>query len=242
MTISSGLTVFVPVYNEAALVVANTHRLAAFLDTLGTPWEIILGSNGSTDGTVDLAAALEREIGALHWFHLPDKGVGAAFREGVRRARFEHIVTVDMDLSIELAFIASAHRLLTRCDMVIGSKTTGRQQRAWHRTMASNLFIRLARRLLKIDFHDYSIAAKGYRRSMVRRYCRHLDHHTFYVVSMVYHASRDDKRLIEIPVRCQDLRDSRFNLLHEGIYKFSRLFGLWFRVRCGRWWKAERNC
>ena len=201
MTIPPGLSVFVPVYNEAALVVANTRRLAAFLDKLGIPWEIILGSNGSTDTTPDLAAALAREIDALRWFHLPHRGVGAAFREGVRRARYEHIVTVDMDLSIELDFIGHAHRLLSRCDMVIGSKTNGRQRRAWHRKLASNLFIRLARHLLKIDFHDYSIAAKGYRKSLVRRYGRHLDDHTFYVVSMVCHASRDGQRLAEIPVR-----------------------------------------
>ena len=233
MTISPGLSVFVPVYNEASIVVANTRRLATFLDGLGIPWEIILGSNGSTDGTADLAAALSREIAPLRWFHLPDKGVGAAFREGVRRARYERIVTVDMDLSIELTFITRAHRLLERYDLVIGSKTTGRQRRAWHRTLASNLFIRLARHLLKIDFHDYSIAAKGYRKSLVQRYSRHLDNHTFYVVSMVYHTSRDGKRLVEIPVQCHDLRDSRFNLAHEGVYKFSRLFGLWSSTRRG---------
>jgi len=146
-------------------------------------------------------------------------------------AAHDRIITVDMDLSISLEFIPEALGLLDHSDMVIGSKITGEQQRSWSRKAASNLFIRLAGRLLSINYHDYSIAAKGYRKDLVRRYFEHIDDHTFYVVEIVHRASRDGFRILEIPVNCLDMRESRFNLLNEGVYKFGNLFRLWLKSK-----------
>jgi glycosyltransferase involved in cell wall biosynthesis len=231
MTNPQGLSVFVPVFNEEALVDSNTRRLQEYLERLSLPYEIIIGSNGSTDGTVWIARELCRQYPRIRLFHLPQKGVGKAFKEGVRISRYDRIVTVDMDLSIHLDFVGEACRLLGQYDMVIGSKITGSQQRAWLRRLASISFIRLAGILLRIHFNDYSIAAKGYRKALVQRYLPYVDDQTFYVVQLVYWASRDGKRLREIPVACTDLRGSRFNLIHEGFYKFGNLFWLWLLGR-----------
>jgi glycosyltransferase involved in cell wall biosynthesis len=231
MISASGITIFIPVYNEEDLLVENTVHLLGFLDSLKLPYEVILGSNGSTDGTVHLAGKLCRKHAGVRFFHLAKKGVGRAFREGVGMATYDRIITVDMDLSISLDFILEACRLLDHSDMVIGSKITGEQQRSWSRKTASNLFIRLARCLLHINYHDYSIAAKGYRKDLLKRYLEHIDDHTFYVVEIVHRASRDDYRILEIPVNCLDMRDSRFNLLNEGVYKFGNLFRLWLKSK-----------
>jgi len=226
-----GVTIFIPVYNEEALLVKNTLQLLAFLDGLKRPYEVIIGSNGSTDATVKLAAELSEKYASVRFFSLTSRGVGRAFGEGVRMAAFDRIVTVDMDLSIALDFISEACRLLDHSDMVIGSKITGEQQRSWFRKAASNVFIRLAGLLLHINYHDYSIAAKGYRKNLVKRYLEHIDDHTFYVVEIVCRASRDRCRILEIPVKCTDMRQSRFNLLNEGVYKFGNLFLLWLKER-----------
>ncbi|MBI9075610.1 MAG: glycosyltransferase family 2 protein [Desulfatibacillum sp.] len=229
-----GLTVFCPVYNEEEIIVANIQRLLAFLDSLnlGLPFEIIIGSNGSDDRTVELAQSLAREHAPLlKVFHLPEKGVGKAFVKGVEEARFDRIVTVDMDLSIDMEFIPRAFKLLDDFQIVIGSKVTGDQKRPWIRKSVSNLFIQLARVLLNIGFHDYSIAAKAYRTDMVKKYLPYADDLTFYVVKIVYFAARDGHRITEVPVSCHDMRESRFNLVHEGFYKFGNLFLLWARKK-----------
>jgi glycosyltransferase involved in cell wall biosynthesis len=229
MTLRPGVSLFIPVFNEAALIQPHTRRLIDYMETLNIPYEIILGSNGSTDSTVSLATRLSAANSHIRLFHLPHRGVGAAFREGIRKARHERIVTVDMDLSIRLDFIPLAYDLLESHDMVVGSKITGTQQRKWIRTVASHAFIWLARLLLKIDFHDYSIAAKGYRRDLALIYGACIDDKTFYVTQIIYYASRDRCRIVEVPVECIDLRGSRFNLVHEGIYKFGHLFWLWMK-------------
>jgi glycosyltransferase involved in cell wall biosynthesis len=226
-SIRTGLTIFIPVYNEESLLIPNTKRLIRFLDSLKVPYEIIIGSNGSTDGTVALADELCHQYGNIRFFHLLRKGVGAAFREGVKMAEYDRIITVDIDLSINLEFVRVAERLLTQFDIVIGSKITGSQRRTWIRKLASNLFISVARFLFRIGYHDYSIAAKGYRKEVVEKYMPYIDDKTFYVVQIVYRAYHDRRRLKEIPVQCHDIRESRFNLIHEGVYKFANLFILW---------------
>lgn len=233
MTGGFGLTVFVPVFNEESLLVSNTGRLVEFLESLKIPYEIVIGSNGSTDMTEELGTRLCRQYQNIRFFHLPQKGVGRAFREGVRTAGYDRIITVDMDLSISLEFVSTAYELLLQYDMVVGSKITGSQRRQWIRKMASNSFINLARLLLKIDFHDYSIAAKGYQKDFVEKYLHYIDDKTFYVVEIVCRACQDGKKLREIPVECLDMRGSRFNLVHEGVYKFSNLFRLWL-LKLGR--------
>ncbi len=221
-----GLTVFIPVYNEESLLTSNTMRLIRFMSNLDIPYEILIGSNGSFDRTVAIVSELSRRCPELSWFHLPQKGVGAAFVAAVKHARYDRIVTVDMDLSIELNFIEKSYHLLDDHDMVIGSKISGNQHRSWIRRAASNLFIQIAKRLLNMDFHDYSIAAKAYRKELAQQYLDCMDRHTFYVVNIIYKASRNGSKLTEIPVSCVDLRESRFNLLYEGIYKFGNLFRL----------------
>ena len=228
MPSNTGMTIFIPIFNEEFLLVPNVEKLVHFLDRTGIPYEIILISNGSTDNTVGKGNALANQNPRIHFFHLDRKGVGAAFREGVKRAGFDRIITVDMDLSIRLDFIPEAFKLLEQYDMVIGSKTTGTQERPWMRKTASECFITLAKFLLNIDYHDYSIAAKGYRKEIVNKFLPFIDDKTFYVVELVYRACREKRRLTEVPVTCVDLRESRFNLIHEGCYKFGNLFLLWF--------------
>jgi glycosyltransferase involved in cell wall biosynthesis len=226
---SRGVTVFIPVYNEESIIEANLKGLVSFLDGLGLDYEVLVGSNGSTDATVSMLEHVSGDLPVVRFFHLSKKGVGAAFKEGVKKSTFDYLVTVDMDLSISLSFIPKACSLLESHDLVIGSKITGEQNRSALRKAASGAFIALARLLLGIGFHDYSIAAKAYRKDVVERYLPQMDDLTFYVVEVVFRAHRDGMRITEVPVSCCDLRGSRFNLVHEGFYKFGKLFMLWLR-------------
>jgi len=229
----TGLTVFIPAFNEAGLMRANLARLTGFLEGLGRPFQIVVGSNGSFDPTPRLGAELAAADPRIVFFHLPRKGPGAAFREGLGRAAFEKIISLDMDLSTDLAFIPRALNLLDDHDLVIGSKRLGDQRRSWIRITSSGLFILAARLLLGLDYRDYSLGAKGYRRSLVRELKGWVGPDTSYVLNLIFWAHRLDRRVIEIPVFCHDDRRSRFNLAREGVSRLSRLLQLWYRARRG---------
>jgi len=231
-TSSEGRTPFtigIPVYNEEAILVPNTERLLAFLDHLGREYEVLIGSNGSTDSTTALGVDLTRRFPQVSFFHVPERGVGLAFREFVRLARHPFLVSVDMDLSIDLEFVKRALTLLETNDIVVGSKKMGKQKRSFVRRVASDTFLRIARVLLGIDYDDYSIAAKGYRVATVRHFADRINEGSSYVIEMCFLTKQAGGRIIQIPVECEDWRRSKFNLVHEAFYKYSHLFGLWLR-------------
>ncbi len=226
---ASGLTIFIPVYNEAAILEGNVRAVTDYAARLKRPFEVILGSNGSTDRTAEIGVALAKADPRVVFFHVPERGPGRAFAEGVRRARYDRFVTLDADLSFDMRFVDDAVAALESHDAVVGSKGLGMQKRSWVRIAASNTFIRLTNLLLGMPYRDYSIGAKGYRTDAIRPFLHKVDAHTFYTQQMLFELTRAGGKIIEIPVRCEDRRASRFNLLHEGFYRYGKLFALWFR-------------
>jgi len=226
--VKSGLTVLIPVLNEGDIIEANTGRLLGFCEDLERPFEIILVSNGSTDQTTQLGRNLAQAHNQVHFLEIPEKGVGRAFSLGVNQARYDQIISVDMDLSVDLSFISQALDLMQDYHIVIGSKKMGTQRRALWRKAGSTAFILTVRALVGLPFEDYSIAAKAYRREIIVEYLDRINHGTSYVLDIIYHALSDGGRAIEIPVFCEDFRASKFNLLNEALYRFYNIFRLWW--------------
>jgi glycosyltransferase involved in cell wall biosynthesis len=222
-------TVAIPVYNEEAILVSNTERLLAFLDGLGRQYEVIIGSNGSTDSTTAIGVDLSRRFSHVSFFHLPDRGVGLAFREFVDRARYPLLVSADMDLSVDLSFISEALELLETNDIVVGSKKMGNQKRSWLRKFGSDLFLRIARTLLGMTYDDYSIAAKAYRVATLRRFKDRINEGSSYVIEICFLTQRSGGHVVQVPVSCEDWRASKFNLMNEAVYKYGHLVRLWLR-------------
>lgn len=220
-------TVFIPVFNEENLLEINLEKLMAFLKGLDTPFEVVLGSNGSTDRTPEIGAAMERKYPNVKFFHLPEKGPGTAFREGIRRAAHEHIISADMDLSVDLQFIRRANLLLSDYDLVVGSKRMGAQKRSLLRKLASAAFVFCAMILLGLSFDDYSLAAKAYRKKVLEGCLDRIHGGTFYVIEVLHHAAKNNFTTVQIQAPCNDNRKSKFNLTHEGFYRFGKLFRLW---------------
>lgn len=226
-----GLSVIIPVFNEEELLVPNTERLIGYLKALSPSFEVIIASNGSTDRTVELGEELARAHPQVRFFHLPHKGVGGAFRRAVEMARAEKLVSVDMDLSVEMRFIDIALEKLESFDIVVGSKQAGGQKRSVVRKLGSDTFIKLTRALLGLPFSDYSMAAKAYRKATVLPYLPLVTGDSSYVIDIIFFATSDGAKAIEIPVGCEDWRPSRFSLVREGIWRFAHLFALRLRRR-----------
>jgi glycosyltransferase involved in cell wall biosynthesis len=222
--------VAIPVFNEAAILRQNVLKLSAFLESVG-PYEILIGSNGSTDATVAICEELARQDPRIRYFAIDQKQVGVVFQRFLQEARSNALVSVDMDLSIDLDFIPRSLRLLEHHDLVIGSKKLGEENRSLLRRLGSDLYIWTVRALYRMDSHDYSLAAKAYRVSFFRPFAAQLSAHTNYVVDCVYLAKWHEGRSTEIPVACDDRRPSRFNLRREAWEKYSYLFKLWHRHR-----------
>ena len=150
------ITIFIPVYNEEDIIEENTKRLINYMKKLKVKHEIIIVSNGSNDNTNKIG----KNIRGIRFFTLPKKGVGDAIYLAARHAKYDHILTLDMDLSIGMDFIDRAVKLVKKYDIIIGSKLVGDQDRKLYRLILSKGFIFLTWLLLGLKYQDYSIATK----------------------------------------------------------------------------------
>lgn len=225
------ISINIPIYNEEILLVHNIEQLIDFLDKLKTDYEIIIVSNGSTDKSIPLGNGLQNKYSKVKFISLPKKGVGRAFKKAVEAAKYDHIISLDVDLSVDLSFIKEANTLLEDNVMVIGSKIMGSQKRSFTRKIGSGIYIYFTKTFFRLSLHDFSIGAKGFQRQFVMENINAIDPHTGYVLNLAYAATRGGKKVIEIPIKCIDLRKSRFNLLTEAFYRFSMLFKLALRKK-----------
>jgi len=202
-------SILIPVYNERGVFKENIQQLMDYMDRLDYPYELVVCSNGSTDGTDAIGEILERENpGKVKFISVSQKGVGLAFKKMVEAAGYDKLVSMDVDLTTELDFIPECIRLLDEYDIVLGSKRMGEQQRHIHRIAVS----------------------KGYRKEKIKPYLKHIDEGSSYVVELVK-AVKEDDNIIEIPVVCNDSRESKFNLVHEIFYRFKNLLSFWIRFK-----------
>jgi hypothetical protein len=227
-----GVTLFVPVYNEEAILAETMPRLLRVAEELGRDLQLVIVDNGSTDATPAVLARLAEADPRIEVLRLPRPGVGAAMRAALPRLRHRLVLAIDADLTIDLGFVADAVRALDEgADAVIGNKDAGEQHRPPLRLVTSKVFTWVMTRGAGFPYHDVSIGAKGYRRSVLRRFEDRIGTGSKYVLEVLMAAHDAGLRIVEVPVACRDERESRFNLLHEGVHRFGHLFGLVLRRR-----------
>lgn len=226
-------TVIVPVYNEEEILERNAGKLLAYCDGLGTPYEIVIVSNGSTDDSVRIGQALRQKYPQFKFITLPEKGVGRAFKAGIKEARYDHIVFMDADLSADLSFIKEANAKLEENVIVLGTKIGGLQNRSLFRQLGSFVFYLSVRLLMGMKYVDYAPGAKAYRRSFLLKYFNYIDDHTSFVLNLTFIAAVKHEPIVEVTIACDDRRKSRFNLWREAGSKYWGLFSLKFRQLLG---------
>ena len=110
-------------------------------EACGLPVDVVLVDDGSRDATPDIA----RELGATVVSHPMCRGLGAALRTGLERARDEGYaaaVYIDGDGEYDPADFARVLEPVARgrADYVLGSRFLGRRDgMSWHRNLANRL-------------------------------------------------------------------------------------------------------
>lgn len=112
------VSVVVPVYNESAVVARALGHLRAHLATLGTPHEIVVVDDGSTDASPEV---LGKTAGVRVIRHPENRGYGASLKTGIRAATGDIIGIVDADGSYPVERFSELLEALTDgVDMVVG--------------------------------------------------------------------------------------------------------------------------
>lgn len=218
------LSVIIPAYNEAEIIEHSVNYVHEYMQQRGLTHEVIVVSNGSTDGTDDICRRLAGENRWFRFFITEQRGPGRAFAKGVREAAYEYVVSLDADMAFELRFIDYSVSLLEHGAMLVGSKSMGRQQRSLLRVFASQTYILCTQILFGTTISDYSIGCKAFRRSAILPVLEHIDSWTGYILELCVFLTDSGQDVLQIGVNCFDNRASHFNLFHEGYFRFYHLY------------------
>jgi len=173
------LSVVIPVFNEEETVPHLYAEVRAALDRLGTPYEVLVVDDGSTDGSPAALRACTKDDPGWRVIALRRNfGQTAALAAGFDYARGDVIVTLDGDLQNDPEDIGKLLALTVDHDVVSGWRHP-RQDPFLSRRLPSLLANWLISRVTGVRLHDYGCTLKAYRREVVEHLRLYGEMHRF---------------------------------------------------------------
>ncbi len=215
--------IVVPVYNEAAGLVASIERLHGYLaGAFPFTFRITIADNASTDPTWSLAQQLAQRLPHVAAHHLDAKGRGRALRETWSQSNATVLAYMDVDLSTDLAALLPlvAPLLTGHSDIAIGSRLTrsSRVVRGAKREFISRSYNLLLRTALRARFSDAQCGFKAIRADAARRLLPLVkDHGWFFDTELLVLGERAGLRIHEVPVDWVDDPDTRVDIVSTAI-------------------------
>lgn len=119
----SELSIFFPFWNEGKNMEQVISKAIPVAKKVADKWEIIMVDDGSSDNTADIARKLEsKQLSLKLVSHQPNRGYGAALKEGFASARYNLIVFTDGDGQFDFSEITKFLEKIENADIVIGHR------------------------------------------------------------------------------------------------------------------------
>ena len=163
------LSVVIPINNEKANIPHLYRELTDALQAYGRSYEILFVDEGTSDGTGERLAELERRDGRVRLIRfVRNFGKSATYAAAFRAAGGEVVITLDADLQDDPAEIP---RLLAKLDLgsdlVVGWKMH-RLEHEPRKTVPSRVFNALLRRTFGLDLRDSNSGCRVMRRGVAQ--------------------------------------------------------------------------
>jgi glycosyltransferase involved in cell wall biosynthesis len=210
------LTIVMPCLNEAQTLETCIRKARSFLDHSGIAGEIVIGDNGSTDGSVEIA----RRCGA-RVVNIPIRGYGAALYGAIVASRGKYCVMGDSDDSYDFSSLdAFVRELRAGADLVMGNRFLGGIEPGampWkNRYIGNPVLSGIGRLLFSAPTKDFHCGLRAFSRDAFLR----MDLRTTgmeFASEMVIKATLMGMRIIEVPTTLS--RDGRSRPPHLRPYR-----------------------
>jgi len=115
------LSVFFPFWNEEKNVRKVVEDAIPIVKEVANEWEILIIDDGSSDKTYEIGKELARENRNVKVIaHSPNRGYGAALREGFSNAKYKYVVFTDGDRQFNFSEVSKYIDKIRGADIVIG--------------------------------------------------------------------------------------------------------------------------
>jgi len=114
------LSIIVPAYNEEARLAATVGDVLAEAADLLDAFEVLIVNDGSGDGTGAVADRLAARHPQVTVLHQPcNRGVGAAYHEGLRRARHPYLTLIPGDRAFHRSGVRALFAAVGTAELVV---------------------------------------------------------------------------------------------------------------------------
>ncbi len=196
------LSIVMPCLNEAETLEACIKKAKNFLERHQIAGEIVVGDNGSTDGSQQIAERCGARVVSV-----PVRGYGAALYHATQAARGSYVIMGDSDDSYDFSgLMPFVEKLRENYDLVMGNRFSGGIKKGampWkNRYIGNPALSGIGRLLYKIPVRDFHCGLRGYSKSAFQK----MDLHTTgmeFASEMVIKASLKGMRIVEVPTTLQ---------------------------------------
>lgn len=217
----------IPAFNEADRIGQSLRDALSYLQVESPESELIVVNDGSSDATSNIVREVfggEGKVATRLIEHFPNRGKGAAVRDGLLAARRSIGLFSDADLSTP---INEAPKLVEpiaagELDVAFGSRALDRKlighRQPWRREQGGRVFNLIVRLATGLPFWDTQCGFKAFRLDVFRPILEQATTDGFgFDVELLYRARKANLRLREIPVRWNHYEGSKVNVLRDSV-------------------------
>jgi glycosyltransferase involved in cell wall biosynthesis len=163
------LTILMPCLNEAETIAACIIKASEFLRRANIKGEVLIGDNGSTDGSQAIATGLGARV-----VPISTRGYGAALLGGIAAARGKYIIMGDADDSYDFSKLdAFVEKLREGYELVMGNRFAGGIEKGamppLHRVLGNPILSMVGRVLFRIPVRDFHCGMRGFNAASIRK-------------------------------------------------------------------------
>jgi glycosyltransferase involved in cell wall biosynthesis len=192
------LTIVMPCLNEAETLAACIRKAQSYLHRSGVRGEIVIGDNGSTDGSQAIAGSLGARV-----IEAPVRGYGAALQAAIRHARGSYCIMGDSDDSYDFENLDDfVQNLRQGYEVVMGNRFRGGIKPGampWkNRYIGNPVLSSIGRLLFRAQVGDFHCGLRGFSKRAIDS----LDLRTTgmeYASEMVIKAKLKGLKMTEVP-------------------------------------------
>lgn len=215
------IVVTVPALNEEATIADVVKSAFSSIEGIGEI-EVVVINDGSTDRTAQIAA----EAGAKVVSFTHNKGLGAAFREGIQTSLSigaDIIINIDADGQFDSSDIPKLIEpiLKGQADMVTASRFADPKmipKMPWIKKWGNKRFCNIVNKLASLDLHDVSCGFRAYSRDAAMG-ATLLGGHT-YTHEVILDLAFRGLRIVEVPVKVRGVRKVGKSKVASNLWKY----------------------
>jgi glycosyltransferase involved in cell wall biosynthesis len=217
----------IPAFNEADRIAKTLQESLQYLETTSPDSEVIVVNDGSTDATSEVVRDVFSEptrVATRLLEHFPNRGKGAAVRQGLLAASKPIGLFSDADLSTP---IEEAPKLIEpiaagELDVAFGSRALDRtligHRQPWRREQGGRVFNLIVRLATGVPFWDTQCGFKAFRLDVFRPILERAKTDGFgFDVELLYLSRKANLRMKEIAVRWNHNEGSKVNVLRDSV-------------------------